>query len=57
MARKKRRVKDTPEAQHKRFIETAKEAGADESPDAMDKAFKKINPRLKVSRDSRLRRS
>jgi hypothetical protein len=34
--------KDTPEKQHARFVEAAKEAEADESPDAMDKAFKKL---------------
>ena len=56
MARKKR-VKDTPEKQHARFIEAAKEAEADESPEAMDKAFKKLNPRLRASKDSRPRRS
>jgi hypothetical protein len=31
--------------QHARFVETAKKVGADEAPDAMDKAFKKLNPR------------
>lgn len=36
----------TPAEQHARFVEAAKNAEADESPDAMDKAFK----RLKVTR-------
>lgn len=38
----------TPEEQHARFVETAKKADADEAPDAMDKAFK----RLKLTRKS-----
>jgi hypothetical protein len=38
-------AKDTPEKQHARFVQAAKEAEADESPDALDKAFKKIDPR------------
>jgi hypothetical protein len=42
---KKRKSKDTPEKQHARFVETAKKAEADEAPDAMDKAFKKIDAR------------
>jgi hypothetical protein len=36
----------TPEAdnpdQYRRFVETARELEADESPDAMDRAFKKV---------------
>jgi len=42
---KKRRPKDTPEQQHARFVEAAKKAEADEAPDALDKTFKRINPR------------
>lgn len=38
----------TPAEQHARFVEAAKKAEADESPDAMDKAF----GRLKVTRKS-----
>jgi hypothetical protein len=38
----KNRVKDTPEAQHKRFIEAAKEAEADERPEAFNAVFKRI---------------
>lgn len=45
---KQKRSKDTPEKQHARFVEAAKKAEADEAPDAMDKAFK----RLKVTRKS-----
>jgi len=45
MAPKKKPVKDTPEKQHARFVEAAKKADADESPDAMDKAFKQIVPK------------
>jgi hypothetical protein len=46
---KKRKSKDTPEKQHARFVETAKKSEADEAPDALDKAFKKINPRHRAS--------
>ena len=35
---------DNPE-QYRRFVETARELGADESPDAMDKAFERVNVR------------
>jgi hypothetical protein len=50
---KTRKPKDTPEQQHARFVEAAKRVGADESPDAMDEAFKKIEPRRVRSRDKR----
>jgi hypothetical protein len=50
MAQKKKRLKDTPAAQHKRFVRMAKTVGADESPDALDKAFKKLDPRKLVSK-------
>jgi hypothetical protein len=43
MARKPTPKPDDP-AQSKRFIETAKEVGADEDTDALDRAFKKISP-------------
>ena len=42
MKRPKRLPKDTPEKQHARFVEAAKEAEADESPDAMGRAIKRI---------------
>jgi hypothetical protein len=45
MANRKQRGKNTPEAQHARFVETAKEAGADERPEAMDIAIKKLSIR------------
>jgi hypothetical protein len=41
---KKKAKRMTPEQQHARFVELAKKAEADEAPDAMDKAFKKIEP-------------
>lgn len=44
------RKKDTPAKQHARFVEAAKAAEADESPDAMDKAFKKLIIAEKTSR-------
>lgn len=34
--------KETPAEQHKRFVETAKKLGADESPEAFDRAFKRV---------------
>lgn len=49
MATKKKAKRMTPAEQHARFVEAAKKAKADESPDALDKAFKKINPRKKPS--------
>jgi cell fate (sporulation/competence/biofilm development) regulator YlbF (YheA/YmcA/DUF963 family) len=30
--------------EYKRFLETAREVGADESPEAIDRAFKKVLP-------------
>lgn len=46
MAAKKKRDKDTPEQQHARFIEAAKEAEVD--PAAFDSAFKKLDLRGKA---------
>jgi hypothetical protein len=43
MAAKKKRSKDTPMAQHARFVEAAQKAEADEAPDALDKALKKVS--------------
>jgi len=40
---KSKRPRDTPADQHARFVEAAKKAQADESPDALDKAFKKVS--------------
>jgi hypothetical protein len=39
----KKRLKDTPQQQHARFVEAANKAEADESPDAMDKAFLRLD--------------
>jgi hypothetical protein len=47
---KKKRSSDTPEQQHARFVEAAKHAEADEAPDAMDKAFKRIDPKRSVTK-------
>ena len=44
---KSKAKKLTPEEQHARFVEAAKKAEADESPEAMDRAFKRLNPRHK----------
>jgi len=46
---------DNPQKQHARFVEAAKKAEADESPDALDKAFKKVD--LTKPSDSRPRPS
>jgi hypothetical protein len=48
--KKRRKPKDTPAAQHARFVEAAKKAEADESPDALDKAFKRLNLSQKLPR-------
>jgi hypothetical protein len=40
-----RRPKQNDVHQHDRFIEAAKKSGADESPDALDRAFKKLDTR------------
>jgi hypothetical protein len=48
MPKAKRKAKSkrmTPAEQHARFVAAAKEAEADETPDALDKAFKKLNTR------------
>jgi hypothetical protein len=44
MPRKPAPKPDDPE-QSRRFIETAREIGTDESPEAFERAFKKIVPR------------
>ncbi len=41
--KRKKRPKDTPEKQHARFVEAATKAEADEAPDAMEKAFKRMS--------------
>lgn len=43
---------DNPE-QFKRFIEMAREVEADESPDAIDRAFKKVIPSVVQQTESR----
>jgi hypothetical protein len=47
---KKKAKRLTPAEQHKRFVAMAKEVEADESPDALDKAFKRVNPKKSVSK-------
>jgi hypothetical protein len=39
---KAKKPKDTPQRQHERFVKMASQVGADESPDALDKAFRKL---------------
>jgi hypothetical protein len=41
---------DNPD-QYRRFVETARELGADESPDAMDRAFGRVEVRKPKSKD------
>ena len=43
MARKpSSKLKDTPTDEYRRFVQTARETGADESPEAFERAFKRI---------------
>ena len=51
-SKKSKRPKDTPEQQHARFVEAAKNAEADEASDAMDKAFKKLSVKNGPNRKS-----
>ena len=37
--------KETPTAQHKRFVETAKKLEASEAPEDFDRAFKRVTGR------------
>jgi hypothetical protein len=46
----------TPQERHERFKAMAKEVEADESPDALDKAFKKLDPRSVTGSHSRSRK-
>jgi hypothetical protein len=41
---RKPKPKPDDSAQYKRFLEAAKEAGADDSEEAADRAFKKVAP-------------
>jgi hypothetical protein len=41
--------KSSDPEQHKRFVETARKLGADESPEAFDQAFKKVTGRPQKS--------
>jgi hypothetical protein len=45
MKAKSRKAKDTPEAQHARFVEAAYKVEADQATDALDKAFTKLSIR------------
>ncbi len=54
MKRKEARKPDDP-AQSKRFIDMAREAGADETKDSADRAFKKVN--AKITSRQRIRSS
>lgn len=48
----KKKFKDTPEKQYKRFLETAKELEADESGKAFDLVVEKVITPIPVSRQS-----
>lgn len=41
-APKRKRRKDTPAAQHKRFLEMAEEIGASKNPKDFERAFKRV---------------
>lgn len=56
MPTRKPPLPDDPE-QYRRFLETAKEVEADESPDAMDRVFDKLKPTLKGERNPKPRAS
>ena len=47
---RRRATPDDPE-QYRRFVETARELGADESPDAMDRAFEQVVGKPKKEKD------
>lgn len=49
MARKPRPKPDDIE-EYKRFLETAKDVGAEDDPRAFDRAFKRVVPRAKARR-------
>jgi hypothetical protein len=46
---KAKKPKDTPREQHGRFVRMAKEVEADESPDALDLAFGKLEVKKSVT--------
>jgi hypothetical protein len=48
--KQKRKPKEKDKRQYERFVETARKLGADENPDALDRAFKKLTPALRKSR-------
>ena len=41
---KKKRPEETPEKQFERYMETARKLGADETGQALERAFKKLKP-------------
>jgi hypothetical protein len=47
MKKKARKPSIAATEQHARFLKAAKQAEADESPDALDRAFKRLAPRVK----------
>jgi hypothetical protein len=47
---KSKKPKETPAAQHARFVEAAKKAEADESPDALDRAFNRVDLKKSVAK-------
>jgi hypothetical protein len=47
---KEKTKKLTPAEQHARFVEAAYKVEADQATDALDKAFKRLNPSLKPPR-------
>lgn len=53
-AKKKPKPKLTAKERNKRFVDMAHEVGADESPEAFDRAFEKI---VRISNEKRVTRS
>jgi hypothetical protein len=48
--KQKRKPKEKDKRQYERFVETARKLGVDESPNALDRPFRKLAPALKKSK-------
>jgi len=44
--KQKRKPKEKDKRQYERFVETARKLGVDESPETLDRAFRKLAPAL-----------
>lgn len=45
---KRKEPEATPEEQFKEFVKTARELGVDESPDVLERTFKKLAPKKRA---------